>query len=72
MYVYRNGTVEGGFCKRGMIQSALEVTFHPPALHELIDNSCFMSDTSDAKRFLLGDESSSQFYAAAKAEHHTL
>ena len=77
--VYRNGTVRGGFRKWGMIQSAFKVTFHPPALHKLIDDlrilfrERYRDLTSDAKRFPLNDvddESSSQLYAAIEAEHH--
>ena len=77
--VYRNGTVRGGFRKRGMIQSAFKVTFHPLALHKLIDDLCILfweqyrDLTSDAKRFPLNDvdnKSSSQLYAAIEAKHH--
>ena len=32
------GNVEGGSGKKNMIRDPLKVTFHPPALHELIDD----------------------------------
>ena len=38
MDVYCNGNVKGGFRKELMIRKPLEVTFYPPALHELIDD----------------------------------
>ena len=34
---YRSGAVEGGTGKGYMIQNGLKVIFHPPELHELID-----------------------------------
>ena len=34
---YRSGAVEGGSGKMYMIQNGLKVTFHPPELHNLID-----------------------------------
>ena len=36
--VYRNGNVKGGFRKELMIRKPLEVTFYPPALHNLIED----------------------------------
>ena len=36
--VHRDGNVKGGFRKELMIRKPLEVTFYPPALHELIDD----------------------------------
>jgi len=38
MDVYRNGNVKGGFRKELMIRKPLEVTFYPPALHNLIED----------------------------------
>ena len=35
---YRDGNVQGGSGKKNMIRDPLKVTFHPPALHELIDD----------------------------------
>ena len=35
---YRDGNVQGGSGKKNMIWDPLKVTFHPPALHELIDD----------------------------------
>ena len=36
--VYRNRNVKGGSGKMYMIQNGLKVTFHPPELHNLIDD----------------------------------
>ena len=38
MDVYHNGNVKGGSRKKNMIRDPLKVTFHPPALHKLIDD----------------------------------
>ena len=35
---YRDGNIQGGSGKKNMIWDPLKVTFHPPALHELIDD----------------------------------
>ena len=42
--VHRNGDVEEGKLKRDMIQETLQVIFHPPMLHKLIDNLCALFD----------------------------
>ena len=67
--VHRDGGVEGGRLKGYMIQDPLKVTFHPPALHELIDDlriffrERYRGLTSDAKAY-------PQLYPALEAEHH--
>ena len=64
-----NGNVKGGTSKRDMIREPLEVIFHPPALHNLIDElriffrERYRDLTSDAKAY-------PQLYPALEAEHH--
>jgi len=64
-----DGNVEGGSGKMNMIQSGLKVIFHPPALHQLIDDlriffrERYRDLTSDAKAY-------PQLYPALEAEHH--
>ena len=71
-----NGNVEEGSGKELMIQKPLQVTFHPPALHKLIDElhilfwERYSELTGDAQTFPLSNESPSQIYAAIEAEHH--
>ena len=73
--VHRDGNVKGGFRKELMIRKPLEVTFYPPALHELIDDlrilfcERYRELTSDARKFPLGSRNPSQFYATIEAEH---
>ena len=35
---YQDGNIQGGSGKKNMIWDPLKVTFHPPALHEVIDD----------------------------------
>ena len=71
-----DGNVEGGSGKELMIQKPLRVTFHPPALHKLIDElrilfrERYRELTGDTQTFPLSNESPSQIYAAVEAEHH--
>ena len=77
MDVSCNGNVKGGFHKELMIWKPLEVTFYPPALHELIDglrawfcerysilgrNASTSSEDSDAE--------STKIFDAVKARYH--
>ena len=71
-----DGNVKGGDSKINMIRELLEVIFHPPTLHNLIDElrilfrEWYRELTGDTQTFPLSNESSSQIYAAVEAEHH--
>ena len=71
-----DGNVEGGSGKELMIQKPLRVTFHPPALHKLIDElrilfwEWYRELTGNTQTFSLSNESPLQIYAAVKAKHH--
>jgi len=73
---YLNGAVKGGTGKRDMIQNGLKIIFHPPALHNLIEDlrilfrERYRELTGDTQTFPLSNESPSQIYAAVEAEHH--
>ena len=68
-----DGTVMGGWLKKHMIRSPLEATFHPPALHALIEELCAWFDERyrvlERRSLIFSGERGAEYFDAVKAHH---
>ena len=74
--VHRNGKVSGGARKSVMIYDSLEVTFHPPALHKLVNQfrAWFRERyrVLERRSWMFSEESDPEDFDAIEARHRTL